>query len=178
MLPPATYIEIIDTCQRINSESTGFLHGALTQLKCQLLFDTTNYHPTHFTIKELAPQKVIDSLEEELTWQQFDSRLLWTLDAIREYFNRKVFVNYAGLQNRGLRSSKNSSIEWSQHCAGRAVDFEIDGLTDNTVREIIISKQKEVPAFRFITAIEKDTDGWTHIDVRNSASDTIILFSK
>ena len=177
MLPPATYIQVVAVCQQIN-QLTGQLHGALTQLNPQTLFDTSNYLPVHFTIYEVAPKKVIDSLGEERTWQQFDPRLLWTLDAMREYFNRKIYVNHAGLQNRGLRPAENSTIEWSQHTAGRAADFTVDGLTDAEVQKTILDKQKSVPAFRFIAAIEADTDGWTHIDIRNSCVDTILIFSK
>jgi hypothetical protein len=177
MLSPATYIQIVETCQQINS-LTGQLHGRLSQLNPQTLFDTSNYRPVYFKLLEVAPQKVIDSLGEERTWQQLDSRLLWTLDAMREHFGKKIRVNIPGYPNRGLRSHEDSNIEWSQHSAGRAADFTVDGLTDDDVRARILLGQKTVPAFRFITAIEANTTGWTHIDIRNTSADIIIIFSE
>lgn len=115
------------------------------------------YTPKHFKASELVPRGY------ERYWLiLMDERILRTLDAIREHYNRPVLVNHAGMQNRGWRPP-NSTVggKLSQHRFGRAVDLSVSGISAETVRNDIRSG-----LFPLITAIEKDVS-WVHIDVRN-----------
>jgi uncharacterized protein YcbK (DUF882 family) len=120
------------------------------------------YVPKYFKWYELMP-----SAEYEKHWLiLMDERLLMSLDAIREHYKRPVTVNnwYSGgkFSLRGLRPM-NSVVgaKYSQHKFGRAVDFDVQGISPEQVRNDIRSG-----LFPLITCIEKDVN-WVHIDVRN-----------
>jgi uncharacterized protein YcbK (DUF882 family) len=120
------------------------------------------YKPKYFTWQELMP-----SPEYEPYWLiLMDERLLITLDAIREHYKRPVIVNtwHKGGQfkYRGFRPMNLTlGAKYSQHRFGRAVDFDVQGISPEQVRNDIRSG-----LFPEITCIEKDVN-WVHIDVRN-----------
>jgi len=153
-------------------ELTASLHSTLGSLSSlTILNNSGTYHSlVNFIIQEFVPRDVY-KIYEERSSIFIDTRVLWTADAIRDYFNSKVFINnwcFGGkLQYRGFRPH-NSVVGslYSQHRFGRAIDFDIEGVPAEQVRIEIINNRGH-PAFQFIRGIELDVD-WVHIDTRNS----------
>lgn len=130
----------------------------------------------YFGIKELVCPDVYERFGES-AWQFLDARLLHTLYVIREIVGRPVIVNNwakgGSYSQRGLRCNvcplvkEKTSLEkvyLSAHVQGIAVDFHVPGMTTAEVRRLIIDNQRLLP---YPIRIERDTDGWIHIDMRN-----------
>jgi len=132
-----------------------------------------NYIPKYFAPYELVDRHTYD-IRRDKSYQLFDSKLLWTMDRIKEYFgiNHSVTINnwhWGGDREwSGLRTYGSPYYSfYSQHSFGRAIDFIISGISSKEIREVI-KKNPNHKAFKYITAIE-DFDGmtWVHIDTRN-----------
>lgn len=129
----------------------------------------------YFKIQELVSEAVYKKYGDK-SWEFIDTRLIKVLDLLREHFNRPITVNNwlwgGNLQQRGLRANKDELVAnkkdyyISQHCLGKAVDFNIKGLSAQEVYEEILKNKEK---FYLISRIEniKDTPTWTHIDVAN-----------
>ncbi|MCF2626278.1 hypothetical protein I6E17_08945 [Fusobacterium perfoetens] len=129
----------------------------------------------YFKIQELVSEAVYKKYGDK-SWEFIDTRLIKVLDLLREHFNRPITVNNwlwgGNLQQRGLRANKDELVAnkkdyyVSQHCLGKAVDFNVKGLSAQEVyKEIVDNKDK----FYLISRIEniKDTPTWVHIDCAN-----------
>lgn len=131
------------------------------------------YIPKYFQIKELVPPETYNLVQGlPNPWIIFDERLLWTLDQIRSLFGKPITVNNwatkGDLKYRCFRPQTYKSCAlYSQHFYGRAVDFDVKGLSADQVRKEIIYRRKEEPAFQFINGLEINVP-WVHIDLRNS----------
>ena len=129
----------------------------------------------YFKIQELVSEAVYKKYGDK-SWEFIDTRLIKVLDLLREHFNRPITVNNwlwgGNLQQRGLRANKDELVAnkkdyyISQHCLGKAVDFNIKGLSAQEVYEEILKNRDK---FYLISRIEniKDTPTWVHIDVAN-----------
>lgn len=126
----------------------------------------------NFNIKELVCEHCYNRFKEG-AWQFLSTELLSTLYTLRYViFNKPITINtwHKGGQfsQRGLRCNmcqlvnNKSSIYLSAHCLGKAIDFNVEGLTSNEVGDII---KQNVNLFEYPVRLEKDTDGWSHIDV-------------
>lgn len=137
----------------------------------------------YFRIEELVSEKVYKRYGEK-AWEFIDTRLIKAIDLLREHFNKPITVNNwlwgGNLEQRGLRANKDEIVAnkkdlyISQHCLGKAVDFNVKGLSVQEVyNEILKNKDK----FYLISRIEniKDTPTWIHIDVANT--DKFIIFN-
>jgi hypothetical protein len=131
------------------------------------------YLPTHCKVQEYVCPEIYNKYGDKSIWFM-DPRILWTIDAIRDLFNKPIIINnysFSSVQDpfkyRGLRPFGLHGIEaqMSQHFFGRAIDFDVIDYPPNTVREEILSNQKEA-AFKYITALELNVN-WVHIDCRN-----------
>lgn len=129
----------------------------------------------YFKIQELVSEAVYKKYGEK-SWEFIDYRLIKVLDLLREHFNKPIIVNNwlwgGNLQQRGLRANKDELVAnkkdyyISQHCLGKAVDFNIKGLSAQEVYDEILRNRDK---FYLISRIEniKDTPTWVHIDVAN-----------
>ena len=129
----------------------------------------------YFKIQELVSSNVYDKYGEK-AWEFIDTKLIKTLDLLREHFGKPITVNnwcFGGnLHQRGLRANKDELVAnkkdyyISQHCLGKAVDFNVKGLS---VQEVYDEILKNKDKFYLISRIEniKDTPTWVHIDVAN-----------
>ncbi|CAM3021228.1 D-Ala-D-Ala carboxypeptidase family metallohydrolase [Shewanella algae] len=124
----------------------------------------------HFKIYELVDKKTYNDRGEK-AWQLFDPRLLKLLDQLRELFDAPITVNnwfWGGqFSNRGLRTSASSYYRpYSQHSFGRAVDFDVKGLTADESREKIrhwfSSELLDIDGIRMELGVN-----WVHLDVAN-----------
>lgn len=136
----------------------------------------------YFKIQELVSENVYKKYGEK-SWEFIDCRLIKVLDLLREHFNKPITVNnwcFGGnLHQRGLRANKDELVAnkkdyyISQHCLGKAVDFNVKGLSSEEVyKEILKNKNK----FYLISRIENidSTPTWVHIDCANT--DKFIIF--
>ena len=139
------------------------------------------YIPKYFQSYELLPENIYSSMGDNGLYL-IDDRILWTIDQIREYYNSPITVNNwkqnGPFSQRGYRNDSLTGALYSAHRFGRAVDFDISGITSqqfrNNVRSGILDK-----ILVYITRIEDLVD-WNHIDCmglpRNS-NDKIEFFN-
>jgi len=132
------------------------------------------YQPKFFRIEEVLPQRVFELNEYRgrQLWLLFDSRALVTLDRMRKRYDCRMTINtwlwdeVNPFNYRGYRPPDcEIGAKFSQHRFGRGFDTDVDGMAAHEVRADI-KKNKDDPAFEFITAIEEGIN-WVHYDVRN-----------
>lgn len=148
----------------------------------------TKYISKYFKLHELVPKEYyIKYGESQLLWGLFDPRILYTIDLLKEYYNKSFIINdykYGGNnQYRGWRpyldwveycNKNNIKISYfSQHLFGRAIDFIIKGVKVEEVNNHILQNQDK---YKYITFIEIGKT-WTHIDCRNSIFNGIHSFT-
>jgi hypothetical protein len=149
-------------------------------------YELTSYTPKYFKPYEFVDRETY-RIRGARSLQLIDVRLLWTMDAIKEYFGVEFSVTindwYWGGKREwsGLRTYGSPYYSpYSQHSFGRAIDFLISGHNANYIR-LCIKKDPNNPAFKYITAIE-DFEGmtWIHIDVRtwNKKRNGLLIFDR
>jgi hypothetical protein len=137
------------------------------------------YCPQHFDVREFVPPETY-KIHGDSSLMFIDERLLRTMDLIRDWFNRPVVINNwntgGHLQYRGYRppECKEGAAE-SQHRFGRACDFDVEGLSAEAARKILLDHQSDA-SFQFIRRIELGTS-WVHIDLANVDSVNIYTFT-
>lgn len=128
------------------------------------------YTLRHFDIRSFVPPETYDALGDA-SMLVMDYRILKTADELyRFFYGRQVLINNwvdggTRLYN-GFHPLKHDSLEYSQHRAGRAIDFTVYGLTADEVRQKIILHPELFP---YITAIEIGPP-WLHVDCRCTTS--------
>tara|TARA_R110000744_G_scaffold148351_1_gene261372 strand:- start:5053 stop:5529 length:477 start_codon:yes stop_codon:yes gene_type:complete len=132
----------------------------------------------YFSIKELV-SKTIYKKYGESAWKFICPRLLHTLLVIRKEAGRPIIINnwHSGgkLSQRGLRSNlgsiflskfKKGRLYLSAHVMGRAVDFDVKGMTSSDVRDWIEKIQHKLP---YKIRLENEMNGkqisWVHLDM-------------
>jgi len=132
----------------------------------------------YFKIYELVPKELYDLIKEDELWNLFDDKLLYTIDSIKEKFNKGTMTinswHWDGYRNQSGLRTKNSKLysEGSQHSIGKATDSIFSDYNTEEVRQYIIKNPKEFP---YIKGIELGVS-WLHTDVRDS--NNVILFRK
>lgn len=130
----------------------------------------------NFIIEELVPKHIFEKRGVR-AWEIIDSRLIETIDAIKNAFpNGTMTINnwfWGGNRNFScLRTTDSKHYSpTSQHALGKAVDAIFSDYDVNEVRKYIINNPLEFP---YVKGIELDVS-WLHIDVRNS--DTVKTFT-
>lgn len=140
---------------------------------------------TYFDLKELVCPHVYEKYKQ-VAWQFFDSKLLITLERIRELLNKQIFVNNWDIEGkfsqRGFRCIQceivkkaiaENRLYVSPHMTGQGVDFDVEGLLSEEVRQWIIKKQNLLP---YPVRLENGTS-WIHLDSRD-AIEKVHLFNK
>ena len=130
-----------------------------------------NFNSIYFTLPELICEHVYDKYGE-IAWQFFDLRLLVTIEKIREYLNKAMIINnwqiHGQFSQRGLRCPqcqliqdiyKNGKLFMDPHAFGQAVDFDVEGLIAEEVRQWIIKNQNILP---YPIRLESNVD-WVHL---------------
>lgn len=136
----------------------------------------------HFNIKEFVSENVYKKYGE-FAWTFIDERLIITMDALRENLGRPIIINSygRGLHQRGLRANKDKMVlskkdyYISQHCLGKASDFNVVGMKIIDVYNHILNNLDKYPYITRIENVEK-TPTWIHIDVANTQEKEIIIF--
>lgn len=123
------------------------------------------YVPKYFKDYELLPPEVIESAGVNALLLM-DERILIALDAVRKLIGFPVIVNnwHSGgsFTQRGFRTEV-IGAKYSQHRYGRAVDFDVQGMTAEQVRNAIAGAWKTSTPLQNIRRMEADVS-WVHID--------------
>ena len=123
----------------------------------------------YFGIHELVGRRTFEK-HGERAWRFLDYRLLYALLIIREGIGKPITVNSGKRQQRGLRSIVQQMIKnyfyknklyLSAHLFGKAVDFDVKGMTAQEVRKWILNNEGLFP---FKIRLENFVS-WTHLDV-------------
>jgi uncharacterized protein YcbK (DUF882 family) len=137
------------------------------------------YVPKYFAVQELVPPQIYKARGVHAI-TVFDARILYSLDQIREHYGAKIRVNdwHQGGQftQRGFRTAQQVGAELSQHRFGRAVDFDIAGVTAEEFRSDVRTGKLSC-RLTYVTRIEDDTS-WIHIDCASVPGTDIVFFAK
>lgn len=113
------------------------------------------------------------------SWNFLDPRLLAALLHIREGIGKPIYVNNwqigGNLSQRGFRcnlceivstKTKQGILYASAHSRGQAVDFTVNGMSAESVRQWIKSHASELP---YPVRLEEGVT-WVHLDVATDGS--------
>jgi hypothetical protein len=144
-----------------------------------------SYAPQYFDLSELVCPHVFNKFGS-MAWSFFDPRLLVIMDHIRDLLDKPIFVNNwnegGQFSQRGLRCIQcdlvkaaivKNDLYMSAHMEGQAVDFDVEGMTAEQVRQWIISKKQDMPVpIRLENGVQ-----WVHLDVREYNGEKVHLFN-
>jgi len=134
----------------------------------------------HFELREFVDQTTYLRYGDKCL-NFIDVRLFTLLERIRELCgNRTIIVNdwHVGgkMQYRGFRPSDcNVGALKSMHKQGKAIDFNVKGLTAQAVRNVIRQNEAELSQLG-LTRIEKSV-GWVHIDLKITNEPHLVEFN-
>lgn len=156
---------------------TGQLHGKIGACDMVALQLSQCTYVPELPVQAFVPPEVYNVYKEKSIWF-IDYRVLWTADALADYFNTTITLNtwHTGgrFKYRGFRPPAcTDGALLSQHRAGRAADCDVIGVSPATVRAEVIAHPTAL-AFRFITCIE-DKVNWFHFDCRNTGTDQLLI---
>lgn len=132
----------------------------------------------YFDIRELVGKPAYNK-HGDRAWKFFDFRLLETLLIVRIGLGRSITINnwkWGGkFQQRGLRTNigaivlkmiRRMKLYLSGHVLGMAVDFDVEGMTAQEVRQWLVDNQDLLP---YKIRLERKLNGkyisWTHMDL-------------
>ena len=132
----------------------------------------------YFTIQEFVGTATYKKYGRT-AWKWIDKDLLETMLIIRQTIGRPITINnwHVGgkYSQRGLRTIvqqlvKNyfykGSLYLSAHLFGKAVDFDVKGMTANEVREWLIDHKEILPhKIRLENKLKGKYISWVHLDV-------------
>lgn len=124
-------------------------------------------HPSFFEIKGVNPIWFIDP------------RVFSMAQALRDRFNKPVIINdwtsKGNYSLSGLRPfSSRVGAPLSQHKYGRAIDPKVIGIDALDVQLDILGNWQYYQEAG-LTTIEDSTPTWTHMDCRNTGSDSLFI---
>lgn len=136
-----------------------------------------------FDIRELVPPHIWDLHEQGAVDARWFLRpeTLDMAQGVRDRYARRVEINnwlFGGeLEERGYRvPSTDVGATYSQHKLGCAIDFEVEGMTADEVREDIARNEQSFRRMG-VTAIESGeyASTWVHMDCRPTHQDQILV---
>ena len=138
----------------------------------------------YFKIEEIACPHVYKKLGQA-AWSIFDSRLLITIETLRQRINKPIFINNwqngGEFSQRGFRCLQcdlvkkaiaDNNLYISPHMTGQAVDFDVEGLEAEEVR-LWIYKNKNI--WPYPIRLESGVS-WVHLDTRENEADKVYIF--
>jgi len=141
--------------------------------------------PVYFKLEEIVCPHVYNTYGEA-AWSFFDPRLIETLEKIRERINRPIMINNwkegGQYSQRGFRCIKCELVQdairdgrlyVSPHMTGQGVDFDVQGMVAEEVRQWIIKNQNILP---WPVRMEAGVS-WVHMDVRGKDDKKVYLFA-
>jgi len=132
--------------------------------------------PVYFNLEELVCKDIYDKFGV-IAWQFFDPRLIKNIDWIRRMIGKPIFINNwidgGKFDERGYRclqcslvveAIKTKRLYVSPHMLGQAVDFDVQGLVAEEVRQWLIKIKGQLP---FAIRLENNVN-WVHLDVQET----------
>ena len=134
----------------------------------------------YFIIQELVDPTVYNKYGE-MAWKFIDTRLLECLLIIRQELDSPISINnwfYGGnFTQRGLRHNMSPLVAskdrlyLSAHIFGKAVDFDVSGMTSVEVRKWIVDNPQKFPhKIRLERNLGGKPIGWVHLDIMSDDS--------
>ena len=124
------------------------------------------YRPKWFSLYELVPKALYESVDHGKLWGFFDDRVLRASDIIRDLYGPMEVNNWYGggiRQYSGYRPTDcEEGADFSQHKFGRAVDLHLVLRPEKVIEIRYRIIHKEICA-GLITRIEENVP-WLHID--------------
>jgi hypothetical protein len=143
----------------------------------------------NFNLKEFVPKAIYEQYRERSIWfidirlpagaqAVYDVLKKAIIKPLGEFENMRMVINDQDSDERGFRFPDTATgASLSQHKFGRAIDFQIDVQRIGGGRweaypslevQWLISRPETWDILKvFFTTMEKDTIGWTHLDMRN-----------
>ena len=139
-----------------------------------------------FDIRELVCREVYNK-HKEGAWAFLDPSLLDNLLYIRQTLNKPIWVNSwmvgGKYSQRGMRcnlcslvaeKTKAGALYVSAHIHGKAVDFDVAGMTASEVRKWVLAHSSLLPH----PCRLEDGVSWVHMDTRNTDEVTRVKLFK
>lgn len=135
----------------------------------------------HFDLREFVPSDIWEGYGENAKWF-IDIRVFQSMEYIRSIFDAPITINnwHTGgtFQNRGFRHPLSTvGARLSQHKFGRAIDFNVEGITSTAVFNTLKSEWSKIAANTWFTTMEDPAIAttWTHIDMRHTGSKQLLI---
>jgi len=133
-----------------------------------------------FHIQEFVPKEIYDKFGEKSIWFVRQD-LIELAQFIRDYFGRPMTINnwHKGgkFNERGYRTPDSTTgSKYSQHKLSGAIDFNIEGMTSNEVRSLILADSKRFLSHNLTTLEHEDyAPTWVHADMRTTNLNSILI---
>jgi hypothetical protein len=137
----------------------------------------------HFDLREFVPKAIWDEYGEKSTWF-VDPRLIEGAEWLRSFFGEPIIINNwhtgGSFQNRGFRPPNTTvGARLSQHKFGRAIDFNVQGVTSDAVYDALSNPGawSLVAQHTAFTTMESKyfAKTWCHIDLRQTRSNQLLI---
>ncbi len=124
----------------------------------------------YFSIKEFVDKETYQKFGAKSVWF-IDNDLIAQMNQLRELFGRRITINTwangGRFQWRGFRTPDSPVYtKYSSHSFGRAVDFDVEGLSAAQARKQIIQWYREGILTSKSINLEVEVS-WVHLDIRN-----------
>jgi len=147
----------------------------------------------NFRVEEFVPQKIFQKYGDKSVWF-VDPKIIRIAQLLREYFDKSMTINnwhnggsfnYRGFRDDSFYYQWDANLsaykskrkgKLSQHRMGRAIDFNVSGLTSDEVRAEILKNESEWMELG-VTTLEDGAYAptWCHLDIRNTGLDNIFI---
>lgn len=134
----------------------------------------------YFCIEEFVDKTVFDKYGEA-AWKFIDQSIIDCILVIREGLGKPMTINNwkwgGSFSQRGLRHNMSSLVKnktrlyLSAHIFGKAVDFDVEGMTAVEVREWIAANADKFPCkIRLERNMKGNPISWVHLDTMSDDS--------
>lgn len=143
-----------------------------------------------FKIQEFVSKQVYEKYGNRCK-EFIDQRIIDFMDKLRDDLGKPITINdwlWGGrFQQRGLRANLDQIVKdktnkgilyVSQHTLGKAVDFNVKGMSNREVYEYIIKNYHTNGYDKYITRMEHidSAPTWIHVDVSNTGKQDLYIF--
>lgn len=122
----------------------------------------------HFYLDEVVCPEIYNKCTG-ISASFFSERVILGVEKLRRALDKPISINtwaqggqfkYSGIRPMDCKEG----AKWSDHKFGHAADIRIDGIHSFDIQAYLEQNWSEYSPF--FTAIEKHTDGWTHVSDR------------
>lgn len=144
----------------------------------------------YFKIQEFVSKKTYNKYGDKCV-QFIDQRILDFINKLREDLKKPITINNwlwnGSFEQRGLRTNLDEIVKnktnkdilyVSQHTLGKAIDFNVKGMSNKETYEYIIKNYHTNGYDKYITRIEHidSAPNWIHVDCANTGKKELYIF--